>query len=53
MYDDKFIMSSMFSYVPKKGFKLIWSDQLNTKKLFTNPRDGLDYKYGFTLELNL
>ena len=53
MYDSAFKLSTAFTYAPKKGLKFIWSDQIDTKKLFTNPKDGLDYKYGFTVEFNL
>ena len=53
MYDQDFKLSSAFSFAPHKNFKFIWSDQIDTKKLFTNPKDGVDYKYGFTIEMNL
>ena len=53
MYDSDFKLSSAFSYVPKKGFKLMWSDQVDTKKLVTDPKGGIGYLYGFTLEFNL
>ncbi len=52
MYDQDFKLSSGFTYTPHKNFKFMWSDQVDTKKLFTNPKDGIDYKYGFTVELN-
>lgn len=52
MFSHDFKLTSAFTFAPKKGFKLIWSDQLDTKKLFTNPKDGIDYKYGFTAEVN-
>ena len=52
MFDDNFKFSSAFTYIPKKGFKLIWSDQFDAKKMFTNPKDGIDYTYGFTFEMN-
>ena len=52
MFDNDFKLTSAFTYIPKKGFKLIWSDQLDTKKLLTNPKDGIDYNYGFTFEMN-
>ena len=53
MYDSDFKLTSAFTYIPKKGFKLIWSDQLDTKKLVTDPKGGIGYTYGFTLELGL
>ena len=53
MADQDFKVSSAFSFAPHKNFKFIWSDQLDAKKLFTNPKDGIDYKYGFTIEMNM
>jgi len=52
MYDSDFKLTSAYTYMPKKGFKLIWSDQINTKELIMNPA-GKIYNYGFTVELNL
>lgn len=45
-------VSSSFSFVPKKGFKFIWSDEIDTKKLCCAPHEGLGYNYGFTLEIS-
>jgi len=53
MLDNDLVLSGAFTFRPKKGFKLTWSDQVNTKVLFTNPMAGVSYRYGFTLEANL
>lgn len=52
MIDSEFVMTSAFTYKPSSNHKFIWSDQINLKKLFTNPKEGVDYKYGFTFEFD-
>ncbi len=53
MADQDFKLSSAFSFAPHKNFKFIWSDQFDAKKLCTKPQEGIDYKYGFTVEMNM
>jgi len=50
--DSHWLLSGALTYVPVKGYKLSWSDQVNAKNLFTNPRGDLEYKYGFTIAVN-
>ncbi len=52
MCDSAFRIGSAFTYVPKRGFKFIWSDQIDAKTLITNPQK-FEYAYGFTFELGL
>lgn len=52
MIDHDAKISSAYSYTPTKGFKFIWSDNFDAKKLFTNPAGGINYNYGFTIELS-
>jgi len=53
MLDSDYKLTNAFTYIPRRGFKFIWSDQLDTKKFFTNPTGGIDYRYGFTFEFNI
>lgn len=50
MLDNNFNITSAYSYVPKKGFKFIWSDRTDLKKFLFDPKAGNAYNYGFTVE---
>lgn len=52
MIDHELKLSTSYQYTPRAGFKFIWSDQTNLKNLFCCPDKGLDYIYGFTMELS-
>jgi len=51
-YDSNYKLGAAFGYLPKKWLKLIWSVQIDTKKLVTHPTGGVDYLGGFSLEFD-
>ncbi len=51
--DSELRLATALSYAPKKGFKFVWSSQINLRKLVADPRNGIDYLGGFSLELDM
>ena len=51
-FNNEYVLSSAFSFAPTHHLKFSLSDQLNARKLFTGLKDGIDYKYGFSIDVN-